>query len=52
VQACRILSDSAPACADAARKAALRYRFKPALDAQGHPVQAVTTLALEFPESP
>jgi TonB family protein len=52
VQACRILSDSAPACAEAARRAALRYRFKPALDSEGHPVKATTTISLEFPESP
>jgi serine/threonine-protein kinase len=52
VQACRILSDSAPACAEAARKAALRYRFRPALDSEGHPVKAATTISLEFPETP
>jgi serine/threonine-protein kinase len=52
VQACRVLSDAAPACADTARRTAMRYRFKPALDAEGHPIKAVTTIALEFPEGP
>jgi hypothetical protein len=52
VQACRVLSASAPACAEAARAAALRYRFKPAVDALGRPVPATTTLAVEFPEAP
>jgi len=49
VRACRVLSDTPPACAEAARKAALRYRFKPALDAEGHPIKAATTISLEFP---
>ena len=35
-----------------ARKAALQYRFRPALTAGGQPVPATTTLAIEFPESP
>jgi len=52
VQACRILAGAAPACAQAARQAAMRYRFKPAADAQGRPVKATTTIAVEFPEAP
>lgn len=52
VRACRLLSDTPPACAEAARKAAMRYRFKPALDSEGHPVKAATTISLEFPEAP
>jgi len=52
VLACRVLSSSAPACAEAARKAAMRYRFKAALNAEGSPVKAATTIALEFPEGP
>ena len=52
VQGCQILAGTTPACAEAARKAAMRYRFKPALDSQGRPVKASTTIALEFPEGP
>jgi serine/threonine-protein kinase len=52
VQACRILAGAAPACAEAARKAAMRYRFRPALDSEGRPIKAATTIALEFPENP
>jgi serine/threonine-protein kinase len=52
VLACRVLSAGAPACAQAARDAAMRYRFKPAQDAQGRPVPAATTIAIEFPEGP
>jgi hypothetical protein len=52
VQACRILTGAAPPCAEAARKAAMRYRFRPALDSGGRPVKAATTIALEFPENP
>jgi serine/threonine-protein kinase len=52
VLACQILAGAAPPCAQAARRAAMRYRFKPALDVQGRPVKAATTVAIEFPESP
>lgn len=52
VKGCRILSGGAPACAEAARKAAMRYRFKPAKDSLDRPVKAATTIAIEFPEAP
>jgi serine/threonine protein kinase len=52
VRNCQILAGTTPACAEAARKAAMRYRFKPGLDSQGRPVKASTTIALEFPEGP
>jgi len=50
VQTARVLSGAAPACAEAARKASLRYRFAPARNAEGRPMKAATTIAVEFPE--
>ena len=50
VRSCRILSAVKPACAEAARAAAMKYRFSPALDAQGRPVQAELAIAIDFPE--
>jgi serine/threonine-protein kinase len=52
VKSCKVLSTVEPACAEAARNVAMRYRFKAALDAQGQPVQATVAVAVEFPEAP
>jgi hypothetical protein len=52
VKACKVLSAVDPACAEAARSIALRYHFKPALDAQGQPVQATVAAAVVLPEAP
>jgi hypothetical protein len=52
VQRCRILTPVQPDCAAAARAMALNFRFKPALDAQGRPVQTTLAAAVDFPEAP
>ena len=52
VSSCRVLSRTDAACAKAAREAGLRYRFKPALDAQGQPVEAVVAIAIILGEAP
>ncbi len=53
VKACRILSPQPPAeCGEAARRLALLYRFKPALDAQGRPVEATVASVVFFSEVP
>ena len=52
VRRCRVLSPIAAECSEAAKALALRYRFKPALDAQGKPVEATVAVAVDFPEAP
>lgn len=52
VKSCKILSALRPECAEAAKAAAMRYRFKPALDAQGKPVETTIAAAVDFPEPP
>ena len=52
VKACRVLSKVSPPCAEAAKAAAMRYRFKPALDAQGRPLETSIAAAVDFPETP
>ena len=52
VKRCRVLSPSPPECAEAAKVMALRYRFKPALDAQGRPLETTIAAAVDFPEKP
>ena len=48
----RVLSKVPPECAKAAQEAGLRYRFKPALDAQGQPVEGVVAVAIIIGETP
>jgi hypothetical protein len=50
VKSCKVLSPAKPECAQAARALAMAYRFDPALDAQGRPVQAALAVAIDFPE--
>lgn len=52
VQSCRLLSTASPACAKAAQDALLKWRFKPALDSDGRPVEAVVSVAVPFLEAP
>ena len=52
VKRCRVLSSIPPDCAEAAKALALRYRFKPALDAQGLPLETTIAAAVDFPEKP
>lgn len=52
VKASRVLSKVLPECAKAAQEAGLRYRFKPALDAQGLPVEGVVAIAIVIAETP
>ncbi len=52
VKSCRVMSSVDPACAEAARAVALRYRFKPGLDAQGIPIETSVATAVEFPAAP
>ncbi len=51
VRSCRILSAVKPACAEAARAVAMRYRFSPALDDQGRPVEAAVAVSVDFQEA-
>ncbi|NTV75662.1 MAG: hypothetical protein HGA66_15840, partial [Holophaga sp.] len=51
VKSCRILSAVKPGCAEAARVVAMKYRFSPALDAQGRPVEAAVAVAVDFQEA-
>ena len=52
VAACKVLTATRPDCAEAAKAVALRYRFKPALDAQGQPLETTIAAAVDFPEVP
>ena len=52
VKACKILSAIRSECAEAAKAAAMRYRFKPALDGQGQPLETTIAAAIDFPEAP
>lgn len=52
VKACKVLSAIKPECAEAAKAAAMRYRFKPALDAQGQALATTLAAAVDFPEVP
>ncbi len=51
VKSCRILSAVKPGCAEAARAVAMKYRFSPALDDQGRPVEAAVAVAVDFQEA-
>jgi serine/threonine-protein kinase len=53
VKACKVVSKNvSPECAEAARAAAMRYRYKPGLDAEGSPVECTAVAAVDFPENP
>lgn len=52
VRSSRVLSKVPPECARAAQEAGLRYRFKPALDAEGRPVEGVVAVAIIIAETP
>jgi serine/threonine-protein kinase len=52
VKHCKVLSSLPPECAEAAKALALRYRFKPALDVQGEPLESTVAAAVDFPEAP
>jgi serine/threonine-protein kinase len=52
VKRCKVLSPLKPECAEAAKAMALRYRFKPALDAEGNPLETTIAAAVDFPEAP
>ncbi len=52
VTSSRVLSKVLPECAKAAQDAGMRYRFKPALDAQGQPVEGVVAIAVIIAETP
>lgn len=52
VKSSRVLGSVPPACARAAQEAGLRYRFKPAQDAQGQPTEGVVAIAILIAEGP
>ena len=52
VTTCKVLSKVSEECAEAARSAAMRYRYQPGLDAQGRPVECTIGAAVDFPENP
>jgi serine/threonine-protein kinase len=51
VKTCTVLGNVKAECAQAARDLALRFRFKPGLDAEGRPIEASVATVVEFPES-
>jgi serine/threonine-protein kinase len=52
VKSCRLLSPVAPECAAAARAVALAFRYRPALDGEGRPIESTVAAAIDFPEAP
>ncbi|WP_005035677.1 protein kinase domain-containing protein [Holophaga foetida] len=52
VKACRVISPARPECAEAARTLGMRYRFKPAMDAEGKPIATTVAATIDFPEMP
>jgi serine/threonine-protein kinase len=52
VKEARLLAPAEPACAQAALEAGRKFRFTPALDSEGRPVEAATAVSVEFPEVP
>ena len=46
----RVLKSSLETCAQAALRAAEAYTFEPALDSEGQPVPASTTISIQFEE--
>ena len=50
VKRCKVLTPVRPECAEAARSMAMSYHFKPALDAQGRPVQTTIAASVDFQE--
>ena len=52
VKSCRVLTKVPPGCAKAAQEAGMHYRFKPALDAKGQPVDGVVAIAIIIAETP
>lgn len=52
VTSSRVLGSVPAACARAAQEAGLRYRFKPAQDAQGQPTEGVVAIAILIAETP
>jgi serine/threonine-protein kinase len=52
VTSSRTLGKVPSACAHAAQEAASKYRFKPALDAQGQPIEGVVAIAVIIAETP
>lgn len=52
VLSCRVLTAVSTDCATAVRDMALALRFRPALDAQGQPVETSIATAITLPEAP
>jgi TonB family protein len=52
VKEAKLLEKADPACERAALDAVRRFKFKPALDVDGLPVEAPTAVSVEFPEAP
>jgi hypothetical protein len=52
VKSARVLTKVPPQCGKAAQEAGMRYRFKPALDAQSQPVEGVVAVAVILGETP
>ena len=52
VKTFRVLGSPRPECVKAAQDAVLRWKFKPALDAQSQPVEATVAVAVPFQEVP
>lgn len=52
VKSCRVLSHVAPECAETAKALALAFRYRPALDGEGKPIESTVAAAIDFPEAP
>jgi len=52
VKSCRLLSQVAPECIEAAKALAMAFRYRPALDGEGKPIESTVAAAIDFPEAP
>ena len=52
VKSCRLLSQVAPGCAETARALAMAFRYRPARDGEGKPIESTVAAAIDFPEAP
>jgi serine/threonine-protein kinase len=52
VKSCRLLSHVAPECIETAKALAMAFRYRPALDGEGKPIESTVAAAIDFPEAP
>jgi hypothetical protein len=52
IKSCRVLSRVAPECAEVARALGMAFRYRPATDGEGKPIESTVAAAIDFPEAP